>query len=178
MQQEWFELLYEQQDEHGITAHGPASGNRGGLTPSFLVGAMRTPPGAGRDVTASHRKLSALLEPMRDNVWGKLVCIKECNSIHQPIASLTEGAALGHLGDAVLLSDGSPSKLCASPHYSARASRDVESLADGLWKILGSSICEGRSRIEAAFGKNSMPTTDIHSLRVRKFIGTMTRRSH
>jgi len=45
--------------------------------------------------------------------------------------------------DAVLL-DGSPSKLCASPHYSARASRDVESLADGLWKILGSSICEGR----------------------------------
>lgn len=64
--------------------------------------------------------------------------------IHQPIASLTEGAALGHLGDPVLLADGSPSKLCASPHYSARASRDVESLADGLWKTLGSSICEGR----------------------------------
>ena len=54
MQQEWFELLYEQQYEHGIAAHGPASGNRVGLTPSFLVEAMRTPPGAGRDVTASH----------------------------------------------------------------------------------------------------------------------------
>src|SRR5215469_6793841 len=77
---------------------------------------------------------------------GESLCapIKECNNIHQPIASLTEGAALGHLGDAVLLADGSPSKLCASPHYSARASRDAESLADGLWKILGSSICEGR----------------------------------
>jgi hypothetical protein len=159
MQQKWFELLYEPQDGHGITAHGPASGNRVGLTPSFLVGAMRTPPGAGRDVTASHRELSALLESMRDNVWGKLVCIKECNSIHQPIASLTEGAALGQLGDAVLLSDGSPSKLCASPHYSARASRDVESLADDLWKTSGPQSVRVGSRIEAAFGRNSMPTT-------------------
>jgi hypothetical protein len=76
MQQERFELLYEQQYEHGITAHGPASGNRVGLTPSFLVGAMRTPPGVGREVTTSHRELSALLESMRDNVWGKLVCTK------------------------------------------------------------------------------------------------------
>lgn len=144
MQPKWFQMLYEQQYGHGITAHGPASGGRVGLTPSFLVGAMRTPPGAVRNPASSRRELSALLESMRDNVSGTLVCIAECNRLHQPIASLTEGAALGHLGDAILLSDGSPSKLYAWQQYFARASRDVESLADGLWNILGSSICEGR----------------------------------
>ena len=144
MQPKWFKLLFEQQYGHGITAHGPSPGSRVGLTPSFLLGAMRTPPGAVRDVTTSRRELSGLLESMRDNVSGKLVCIAECNNLHQPIASLMEGKALGHLGDAVLLSDGSPSKLYAYPQYFARASRDVESMADGLWNILGSSISEGR----------------------------------
>lgn len=140
MQSKWFQLLYEQQYGHGITTHGPASGNRVGLTPSFLIGAMRTPLG-----TASGRgELTALLESMRDSVSGKqVVSIRECNNLHQPIASLTE-EAMGHLGDAVLLSDGSPSKLYAWAQYFARTSRDVNSLADGLWNILGSSICEGR----------------------------------
>lgn len=144
MQPKWFKLLYEQQYGHGIMAHGPASGGRVGLTPSFLLGAMRTPPGAVSDVTSSRRELSALLESMRDNVSGELVCIAECNNLHQPIARLMEGTSLGHLGDATLLPDGSPSKLYAWPQYFARASRDVESMADGLWNILGPSICEGR----------------------------------
>lgn len=144
MQQKWFELLYEQKYGHGITAHGPASGNRVGLTPSFLLGAMRTPPGAGRDATPSRHELSALLESMRDSASKEVVCIARCNNIQQPLASLTGGPALGHLGDAVLLADGSASKLYAWPEYFARASRDVESLADGLWKILESSICGGR----------------------------------
>jgi hypothetical protein len=81
---------------------------------------------------------------MRDNVSGKVVCIAECKNLHQPIISLTEGGALGHLGDAVLLSDGSRSKLYAWPHYFARVSRDVESLADELWNILEPSILGGR----------------------------------
>lgn len=132
MQPKWFKLLYEQQYE------------RVGLTPSFLLGAMRTPPGAVHDDNTSRRELSDLLKSMRDNASGKLVCIAECNSLHQPIASLTEGAALGHLGDAILLPDGLPSKLYAWPQYFAGASRDVESLVDGLWTILGSSIREGR----------------------------------
>jgi len=144
MQPKWFQLLYEQQYGHGTTAHGPASGGRVGLTPSFLVGAMRTPPGAVRDPATSRGELTTLLKSMRDNVSGKLVCVAECNNLHQPITSLTKGEALGHLGDAVLLSDGSPSKLYAWPQYFAQASRDVESLAGGLWNILESSICEGR----------------------------------
>lgn len=144
MQPNWFQLLYEQQYGRGITAHGPASSGRVGLTPSFLVGAMRTPRGAVRDPTSSRGELTALLKSMRDDVSGRLVCIAECHTLHQPIASLIQGDALGHLGDAVLLSGGSPSKLYAWPQYFARASRDVESLADGLWNILESSICKGQ----------------------------------
>jgi hypothetical protein len=95
MQPKWFQLLYEQQYGHGITAHGPASGGRVGLTPSFLVGAMRTPPGAVRNPATSRSELTTLLKSMRDS--GKLVCIAECNNLHQPITSLTKGEALGHL---------------------------------------------------------------------------------
>jgi len=103
---------------------------------------MRTPPGAIHNAAISRAELSALLESMRDNASGKLVVITECNNLGQPIASLT-GGALGFLGDPILLPDGSPSKLYAWPQYFSGASRDVESLADGLWKILGPSICEG-----------------------------------
>jgi hypothetical protein len=144
MQPKWSQLLYEQQYGHGITTHGPASGGRVGLTPSFLVGAMRTPPGAVGNPASSRRELSALLESMRDNVSGRRVCIAECSNLQQPIASLTEGTALGHLGDAILRSGGSPSKLYAWPQCFARDSRDVESLVDSLWNILGSSVCEVR----------------------------------
>lgn len=139
MQPKWFRLLYEQQYGHAISVHGGV-----GLTPSFLVGAMRTPPGEPRDVISSRGELSALLESMRDNVSGKLVGIGECRNLRQPRASLAEVGALGHLGDAVLLSDGSPSKLYAWRQYFARPSRDIESLGDGLWNLLESSISEGR----------------------------------
>ncbi len=144
MQTGWFQLLYEQQYGSGITAHGPASGGRVGLTPPFLIAGMRKPPGAVRDLVRSRGELNGLLESMRDNVSGKLVCIAECHNLRQPRASLVEVGALGHLGEAVLLADGSPSKLYAWRQYFARPSRDVESLADGLWNILESPISEGR----------------------------------
>ena len=98
MQPKWFQLLHEQQYGDGITAVGPATGPRIGLTPSYLVGALRTPPGVVRSVTVSRAELSALLESMRDNASGKLVTISQCNNLQQPIASLSDGA-LGHLGD-------------------------------------------------------------------------------
>jgi hypothetical protein len=79
---------------------------------------------------------------MANNATGKLVHIAECPDMLQPRASLTDGA-MGHLGDAVLRPDGSSSSLYASPAYFAGASRDVESLADGLWNILGASISQG-----------------------------------
>jgi hypothetical protein len=47
-------------------------------------------------------------------------------------------------GDAVLLADGAPSRLFAWPQYFERAGRDVESLAEGLWRVLGASIADGR----------------------------------
>jgi hypothetical protein len=84
-----------------------------------------------------------MLESMGDNSSGKLVHIAECPNIHQPRASLTDGA-MGHLGDPVLRPDGSSSSLYAAPEYFARTRRNVESLADGLWNLLGQAICEGR----------------------------------
>ena len=72
---------------------------------------------------------------------GESLCASRSATTSTSRSQALRAAALGHLGDAVLLADGSPSKLCALPSYSARAPRDVESLADGLWKA---SICEGR----------------------------------
>lgn len=43
MNTKWFQLLHEQQYGQGITAHGPAAGGRVGLSPAFLLGAVRTP---------------------------------------------------------------------------------------------------------------------------------------
>ena len=142
MQSKWFQLLHEQKYGDGITAHGAASGGRLGLTPSFLLGAMRTPPGAVRSLASSRGELTALLESMRGNVSGELVGIAECQSLHQPTMRLM-GNGLGQ-GDAVPPSDGSRSNLYAWPQYFARVSRDVESLADGLWNILEPSILGGR----------------------------------
>ncbi len=110
MQPGWFQLLYEQQYGSGITAHGPASGGRVGLTPPFLIAGMRKPPGAVRDLVRSRGELNGLLESMRDNVSGKLVCIAECHNLRQPRASLVEVGALGHLGEAVF---GSPCRWLA-----------------------------------------------------------------
>jgi len=142
MQSKWFQLLHEQKYGDGITAHGAASGGRLGLTPSFLLGAMRTPVGAVRSLASSRGELTDLLESMRDNVSGELVGIAECQSLHQPTIRLL-GNGLGQ-GDAVPPSDGSRSNLYAWPQYFARVSRDVESLADGLWSILEPSILGGR----------------------------------
>jgi hypothetical protein len=80
-----------------------------------------------------------MLESMAANTQGILVSIAECSDMHQPRASLTDGA-MGHLGDVVLLQDGSASKLYAVPQYFARPARDIRSLTDGLWGILGDAI--------------------------------------
>jgi len=40
--------------------------------------------------------------------------------------------------------DGAPSTLYASLRYFVPASHDVESLAEGLWKELGTAISQGR----------------------------------
>ena len=132
----WYHLLYEQQYGQGITSIGPTGKPQVGLTPPFLLGAIH-------DAAVGRNELLALLESMRDNSTGRLVHIAECDIIHQPRASLTDGA-MGHLGEAVLSSDGSKSHLYASPHYFAVASREVESLTNGLWAILGSPISNGQ----------------------------------
>ena len=141
MQSTWFKLLYEQQYRNGITVRGPAMGGRVGLTPSFLLGAIRALPGG--NVAGNRAELAALLESMmRDNGSGRLVAISECANLKQPITSLT-GGPVGLIGDPILLPDGSASKLYAWPHYFETSSHDIESLTEGLWKILGRSISEG-----------------------------------
>jgi hypothetical protein len=140
MNQKWFRLLHEQQYGKGITSLGPAPGGRVGLSPAFLVGAIR-PQGAPPN-PAGRAELLSLLRSMSTESSGNIVHITECADIHQPRASLTDGA-MGHLGDSVLGPDGSPSHLYASPAYFMGAGRNVESLTDGLWAILGSDIAQG-----------------------------------
>lgn len=141
MSEKWYRLLHEQKYGPGITAKGPAKGGRVGLTPAFVVGAIRV--SSGVDSPAGRADLLEMLESMANNTEGTLVHIADCPDMHQPRASLTAGA-IGHLGDPVKRSDGSNTNLYASPEYFARDSRDLESLTDGLWNILRQPISEGR----------------------------------
>lgn len=130
-----------------------------GLTPSFLVGALRTPPGAVLDRESSLAELRALLESMRDESVGSLVVrIAECPKLQQPVAALVSGAP-GSLGEPIVGSDGSPSCLYAWPQYLAKGSRDVESLAAALGVRSGRPFARGTSPIDRAPSSRSAQTT-------------------
>jgi hypothetical protein len=68
-----------------------------GLTPSMLVGALRTPPGSIASAPASFGDLRMLLESMRDERLAddRVVRIFECQNIVYPVATLSSDRA-GH----------------------------------------------------------------------------------
>jgi hypothetical protein len=82
----WAKLLQLQQDD-----------GRLGLTPSFLIGALRKLPGdvLGRDL--GRPELRVLLEMIRDDetTHGKVVTIFECQNIFQPVVALSTSTAPG-----------------------------------------------------------------------------------
>jgi len=116
----WFRLL----DQYRREGHF-------GLTPSFLVGALRTPPGAVLDEQTSLAEFRALLESMRDETpSGFHVRIGECPRLRQPVAAAFIGTPApgdSSLGEPIPPREGLPPKLYAWPQYFANASRSASS---------------------------------------------------
>lgn len=83
---EWARLLQQQQADGKL-----------GLTPSFLVGALRRVPGAVLGTTPGRPEMRALLDMMRDErapPIAKSVSIFECQNILQPVVTTTERAGV------------------------------------------------------------------------------------
>lgn len=147
MRPKWLRLIDAHQRKGGF-----------GLTPPFLLGALRTPPGAVLDEPRTRAEFRELLESMRNETpGGTIVRISECSRLRQPIAAVVHGMA-GGLGESVVHADGSPSNLFAWPDYFVNESRNVESLTAALWKIMGPVMCEGRfSYREGAYQPFDVP---------------------
>jgi hypothetical protein len=79
-------LLQQQQDDGKL-----------GLTPSFLIGALRGLPGSILGAETGRPELLALLQMMRDEEApkGRVVSIFECQNILQPVATLSSSEAPG-----------------------------------------------------------------------------------
>lgn len=140
---EWARLLQQQQDD-----------GRLGLTPSFLVGALRRLPGAILGNNHGRSELSGLLELMRDEraPIGKVVTIFECQNIFQPVAALSTGDAPG---DPIEGSAGASVRLYAWPWVPSRRPVDFDWLVRTLWAHFGSAISAGDfsySRANRRFG--------------------------
>lgn len=127
---EWARLLQQQQDE-----------GRLGLTPSFLIGALRKLPGDILGREPGRPELRALLEKMRDErVAGmKSVTIFECQNIVQPVAALSSAPH----GDPIAPPDQALARLYVWPWVDAKRPVDFDWLLDALWDHYGEQITCG-----------------------------------
>jgi hypothetical protein len=127
----WAKLLQLQQDD-----------GRLGLTPSFLVGALRNRPGNALGCDPGRAELRVLLEMMRDDVATqlKVVTIFECQNIVQPVAALSTSQAPG---DPIVSPTDGRARLFVWPWISARRPVDIDWLVDALWMHYGTAISTG-----------------------------------
>lgn len=128
---EWARLLQQQQDDGKL-----------GLTPSFLVGALRRVPGAVLGTAPGRPEMRALLELMRDEraPGAKFVTIFECQNILQPVAALSSSDARG---DAIR-SPGGAANLYVWPWLPSARPVDFDWLLQTLWVHFGDAIETGR----------------------------------
>lgn len=112
-----------------------------GLTPAFLVGALREPYGAPASADRSLCDLRALLESMRDDSasYGRVARVFECQNILQPVISLSNDRH----GTAIALS-GQPTKLYVWPWYPPERTVDFDWLLNAIWNHFRVPICDGR----------------------------------
>lgn len=133
----WFRLLNQYRREGHF-----------GLTPSFLVGALRIPPGAVLDEQTSLAEFRALLQAMvNETPSGFLVRIAQCPRLRQPVAAALSGTpalADASLGEAIAFHGGAASRLYVWPEYFSDESRGLESVTVALWRVFGRPICEGK----------------------------------
>ena len=128
---EWATLLQQQQDD-----------GRLGLTPSFLVGALRRWPGAILGTDPGHSELCALLEMMRDERTpnGKLVSVFECQNILQPVAALSTSVAPGDPIQSRMLGY---TQLHVWPWVAAQRPVGFDWLLQAVWIQYGEAISSG-----------------------------------
>ena len=128
---EWARLLQQQQDDGKL-----------GLTPSFLIGALRGRPGTILGMKLGFAELCVLMEMMRDEhaPEGKVVSIFECQRILQPVATLS--TADQH-GDPIESSAGGPVRLFVWPWISSSRPVDFGWLVKAIWDHFGSAISAG-----------------------------------
>ena len=128
---EWARLLQQQQDDGKL-----------GLTPSFLVGALRRVPGAVLGTAPGPPEMRALLEMMRDEraPGAKSVSIFECQNILQPVAALSSSDARG---DAIRSPGGGAANLYVWPWLPSARPVDFDWLLQTLWAHFGDAIEAG-----------------------------------
>jgi hypothetical protein len=112
-----------------------------GLTPSMLVGALRTPPGSVASAPASFADLRNLLESMRDERLpsDRVVRIFECQNIFQPVATLSSDR-MGH----AIARDGGSAGLFVWNWYEPEREIDFDWLLQALWCHFRVPICTGQ----------------------------------
>lgn len=143
MSLEWARLLQQQQDD-----------GRLGLTPSFLVGALRKLPGRVLGIEPGRAELRLLLEMMRDEQapGRKSVTVFECQNIFQPVAALSTTDAHG---DPVVSPHQVRTGLYVWPWIDAKRPVDFDWLLEALWTHYGKHITSGDfsySRATRRFG--------------------------
>jgi hypothetical protein len=125
---EWARLLQQRQDDGKL-----------GLTPSFLVGALRRVPGAILGTALGRPEMRSLLEMMRDEraPGAKSVTIFECQNILQPVATLSSSDARG---DAIQSRCGGSPNLYVWPWLPSARPVDFDWLLQTLWTHFGDAI--------------------------------------
>jgi hypothetical protein len=113
-----------------------------GLTLSFLVGAMRRPPGARLAENISICEFQSILESMRDQSVDSRVRILKCVWLQQPVAALDNQAS----ADEVPISSGRGGgpHLFVAQTYLVSGPPDVGTVLRNLWGTFQQPINNGR----------------------------------
>jgi hypothetical protein len=112
-----------------------------GLTPSFLLGALREPPGAVVSQDRSFVELYALLQSMRDEARGAdMARVFECQNIEQPIVTFS-GETNGYPISGLVTAD---PILYVWPWTHPTGPIDFAWLFETLWQHFRDAINDGR----------------------------------
>jgi hypothetical protein len=113
-----------------------------GLTPSFLIGAMRDPAGSPASGEIGLCELRSMLECMRNHPVGTPVRILKCVQIQQPVVALDNSIGADEVPIAPI--DCSNPRLFVAQRYFSGERRGLDGLAVTLWKTFERPINEGK----------------------------------
>lgn len=115
---------------------------RFGLTPSFLIGAMRSPLGTVVAEDISIREFRSVLESMRDHSVNRPVRILKCIWLQQPVAALDDQVSVDEVP--IDSACGVGPHLFVAQKYLVSGPPDIETVFRNLWGTFQQPINEGR----------------------------------